>query len=194
MLGSFLLGQGSDECQHCKAVAVALCSLLGKPLYLPTCRFTENATGVAGCVLRCVLVLKCTSHPLIPCLCCVQDPDDLDKPLWMEEGERPARLPPPASVQGHFFAGEGRRRVRILSVCMSCVRKWFFISATADLVRVTHKVEAYILFQFAVLCFNNGHYYHYNFGIALPSVSLFYLFSLCKLDELQTCSQSHIGM
>lgn len=93
-----------------------------------------------------------------------------------------------------FSPGEGRRRGRILSVCMSCIRKWFFISETADPVRVARKVEAYILFQFAVLCFNNGHYYHYNFGISLLSVNLFFLFSLCKLDELETCSQSHISM
>lgn len=49
-------------------------------------------------------MLQCTLHPLILCRCCVQDPNDLDIPLQMEEGERSALPSPPSpSTQGCFL-------------------------------------------------------------------------------------------
>ena len=48
---------------------------------------------------------------------------------------------------------------------MSYVKKRLFIDETVDAESVADKSEAYMyfFFQFAVLCFSNGRYYHYNF-------------------------------
>lgn len=56
----------------------------------------------------------------------------------------------------------------VVSTARSClgqghrpyVKDWLFINETADAERVTDNIEGYISFQFAVLCFNNGHYSH----------------------------------
>lgn len=83
-------------------------------------------------------------------------------PRWKKERHLhflPFPLPQP---RGAFLQeSEGEEEGFGLYVCP--LSKGGSISETADPLRVTNKVEAYVLFCFPVLCFNNGHYYHYNF-------------------------------
>lgn len=106
--------------------------------------------------------VKVHTEPLILCLLYVQNPDGLDKPFWMEERESALPSSPPTSMWV-LFAGKWRKRGRTWSVCMSFVIKWLFINETTEPVWVTNKVKAFILFQFFVLCFNNGPLELFNF-------------------------------
>jgi len=62
-------------------------------------------------------------------------------------GERDLRFPPLPLLQPRaVFLQVSEGEEEGFGLCMSCVKKWLFINETADLVSVTNKVEAYLLF------------------------------------------------